>query len=600
MPVNHAQASKHVKVDKGGGQRLSINSKGAEADRTTCDVEQIRSELDSFRQSLLHDIHHIFETSLKHHLSQTPAHLSQTPAPYTSDSVAYSSGQTGNVHTGNGIVLAIHSETEDAKDNGLNTDWADVLANDDAADPEDVQEEDEDDELEARKVKKMVGVFGDLGTQNNFDLAEPTYNVMNFYKTEGPAQRMARSHQFDNITLAVICANAVYLGVDADNNTESYILDYKWYFQMCENAFCVFFTGELLTRFLAFKHKRNCMRDGWFKFDSLLVGLMLLETWIMPCILTVIGGKKLNLPTGPLRLLRLLRLSRLVRLIRQLPELMTMFKGMFVASRAVGSSLLMVMLLIYVFGIIVHMLLNEEASMQYKFKSLPLCMWTLLMDGTFMDSTGTVLTELVDLAKFNTVAACFVFLCFILLSAMTVMNMLIGVLCEVVSTVAQGERDEAAIQLMKDSILVELKQFDNDGNGMISKGELRQVMKSKHALGVLRSIEVDDDCLYELQQMLFYNKGDDAEVQIERVMELLLMYRGNLSTTVKHLVEAQAFTRWHVNDHMRKHAEHTESMLKDLGRHLCCLISAIPARKAAAPAVCNSRQEGSQRIAVEL
>merc|ERR1719352_2227552 len=117
-----------------------------------------------------------------------------------------------------------------------------------------------------------------------------------------------------------------------------------------------------------------------------------------------------------------------------------------------------------------------------------------------MDSTGEVLTELIQMAKFNTVAACFVFLCFILLSAMTVMNMLIGVLCEVVSTVAQGERDEAAIQLMKDSILVELKQFDNDGNGMISKGELRQVMKSKHALGVLRSIEVDDDCLYELQQ----------------------------------------------------------------------------------------------------
>jgi len=264
-----------------------------------------------------------------------------------------------------------------------------------------------------------------------------------------------------------------------------------------------------------------------------------------------------------------------------------MFKGMFVASRAVGSSLLMVLLFIYVFGIVVHMGLGKEEDLKHKFGTLPRCMWTLLMDGTFMDSTGDVLTTLIDMKKSNTVLSAIVFLIFILLSAMTVMNMLIGVLCEVVSAVAQGERDEAAINLMKETILVELKQFDDDGNGMISKSELAHVMKNKEALGVLRSIEVGKECLEELQQMLFYDKPDDAAVPIDRIMELLLMYRGNLNTTVKHLVEAQAFNRCCLSHQMRAHDERLHRCLREMQDTMCQSIGAAACPKKYVQHICQ-------------
>jgi len=197
---------------------------------------------------------------------------------------------------------------------------------------------------------KVHGVFGHLGTMDHYDLVEPLYHVTQFYKTEGYAQQWARSVPFENVTLAVISANAIYLGIDTDNNTEGYILDADWGFQVCDHFFCLFFVAELAIRFAAFKLKRNCFRDHWFKFDSGLVILMVAETWVMPVVFSIVGGS-VSLPTGPLRLLRLLRLSRLVRLVRTLPELLTMFKGMFVASRAVGCSMLMVLLLLYVFGI---------------------------------------------------------------------------------------------------------------------------------------------------------------------------------------------------------------------------------------------------------
>lgn len=68
------------------------------------------------------------------------------------------------------------------------------------------------------------------------------------------------------------------------------------------------------------------MTDMWFRFDSILVAFMLLETWFLPVVLAgQSGGGLSNLSV--LRLLRLARLSRLVRLMRSFPELLTLIKG---------------------------------------------------------------------------------------------------------------------------------------------------------------------------------------------------------------------------------------------------------------------------------
>ena len=48
-------------------------------------------------------------------------------------------------------------------------------------------------------------------------------------------------------------------------------------------------------------------------------------------------------------------------------------------------------------------------------------------------------------------------------SALTVMNMLIGVLCEVVSLTSAQEKEEADVLQMKRHILVMLRAMDVDG-----------------------------------------------------------------------------------------------------------------------------------------
>ena len=48
----------------------------------------------------------------------------------------------------------------------------------------------------------------------------------------------------------------------------------------------------MLIRSMAFRKKRHCFYDFWFKFDSILVLFMVIETWVMPVILLygIYGG----------------------------------------------------------------------------------------------------------------------------------------------------------------------------------------------------------------------------------------------------------------------------------------------------------------------
>ena len=61
-----------------------------------------------------------------------------------------------------------------------------------------------------------------------------------------------------------------------DLNKSSTLLDAEPVFIVVENLFCVYFCVELGFRFGAFRLKRDCFKDAWFCFDSLLVGLMVL------------------------------------------------------------------------------------------------------------------------------------------------------------------------------------------------------------------------------------------------------------------------------------------------------------------------------------
>jgi hypothetical protein len=264
--------------------------------------------------------------------------------------------------------------------------------------------------------------------------------------------------------------------------------------------------------------------------------------------------------------------------MRSLPELITMVKGMKVAARAVASSLLMVAMLIYVFSIVLHMIISDDAcevggGYEDKFGSLPKTMWTLLMDGTFMDSTGNTLWPLLERGQSNTYLAVFVFLIFVLLSSMTVMNMLIGILCEVVSAVAQSDRDEIALGLLRDTILMELKAHDDDESGTINRAELERTLRDPHTVSVLTHMDVDIDFLEIFQDMSL--PKDDSEIRIESIIEFILTFRGDQACTVKHLIEVQGRNRWYLSKGLNQICRRMESKLAEAQAQVIWVAQAV-------------------------
>jgi hypothetical protein len=117
------------------------------------------------------------------------------------------------------------------------------------------------------------------------------------------------------------------------------------------------------------------LRDGWFIFDSFLVCQLVLETWVVPLLRRNgnfarrlsegehEGEQRLNLSF--LRLLRLGRLTRMVRVLRAVPELVTMVKGMFAALRSVWSTLILLVIALYVFGLVFKMRLGDPRSPRF-------------------------------------------------------------------------------------------------------------------------------------------------------------------------------------------------------------------------------------------
>jgi len=412
-----------------------------------------------------------------------------------------------------------------------------------------------------------TGLFGAIGkAELAGSLDAPAYTVEQFYKDSGMCQLIARSSWFQNVTLCIIVVNAGWIGYDADQNQSNSLYASHWQFVIMENLFCSFYTLELFVRFGAFARKWNCCTDSWFKFDACLLAMMIVETWVLAPVVHISGNFSSGVGFAPLRLLRLLRLTRIARIMRSMPELVTMMKGMALASRAVASSLMMVGMLVYIFSIIMLMLVGDVGNVKYSFGTLPRCMWTLLMDGTFMDSTGIILTRMLSRGQVNTHLAVGVFLVFVLLSAFTVMNMLIGVLCEVVTAVGKAEQDEAAVKMVKETILVQLKNCDADNNGHISKEELSQVMCDQDALGTLSSLNIDLKFLLETWSYLF--SSDEVEVPMITVMEYMLMYRGDLNVRVEHLVNAHSLHNWQLNRQFRRHEERLRHWLESMSAHL--------------------------------
>lgn len=386
-------------------------------------------------------------------------------------------------------------------------------------------------------------------------MKEKGYDVKNFYKQTGLFQRIARHTWFENITICVIGIYAIWMAIDTDLNQAEVITEADPIFFVAEQIFCTFFSAELAIRFFAFQRKLNCLKDAWFVFDLLLVVSMILETWVMTLVLYFTGEASTSGLLGNasiLRLARLMRLSRLfrmVRLLRMVPELLILVKAIAAAMRSVGFTLLLLVIVLYVFGIGFTQLLRGSDLGSEKdsgpFRGVLISMQSLFLHATLLDSISELVSDFIVQEQFLALALLYAFL---ILSAITITNMLIGVICEVITAVAAAEKEAIQITWVRETLKRMMGGSDANEDGKLQKQEFFQIAKDKDAVKALKALGVDVLTLIEFADIIFEDleEGQDdgtSELSFSDFMEVILQFRGTNTATVKDMVDLR---KWFV------------------------------------------------------
>lgn len=390
------------------------------------------------------------------------------------------------------------------------------------------------------------------------------YDPETYYHTEGIAQKIAKSHAFDYITMLMIFLNTFYIGYDTQNNPEMNLVMAEWRFQVLANIFCSYFLFEITVRLFAFQEKANAFKDPWFVFDSSLVLMMIFETWLMP-LLVLLFGDDMNLARrqsalSALRLVKFVRVARFTRLARIFPELMVLLKGMGHALGSVFFTLVLLFMLAYVFAIAFTLFVHDDYASFDPFKSVSQSMLTLIVRGTLLDEVSDLVQALTDDGlAYNAWYLVAMFLVYVLLSALTVLNLLIGVMCEAVSSVANVNREENKLMAVKAMVEKSVKPRLPADSDRLSREIFKQVLaEDDTASETFQELGVDMFALVDIADFLFQqdpaaglasvtNENGATFTAVEREMELnefvglIMRLRSSNTATVKDLVETQKF-----------------------------------------------------------
>eukprot|EP00971_Amphidinium_carterae_P005013 100552-Amphidinium_carterae.1 len=118
------------------------------------------------------------------------------------------------------------------------------------------------------------------------------------------------------------------------------------------------------------------------------------------------------------------------------------------------------------------------------------------------------------------------------------MNMLVGVLVEVVSKVSDVEREQMEAVFLKVHMQDLLARTDNNNDHMISKTEFEGLFEMPKAIKALQEVGVDVIGLAELGEFLF---KDVEDMTFPDFMECVLQLRGSNVATVKNIVDMRMF-----------------------------------------------------------
>lgn len=195
------------------------------------------------------------------------------------------------------------------------------------------------------------------------------------------------------------------------------------------------------------------------------------------------------------------------------------------------------------------------------FDTVPLAMYSLMVYGTLLDA----LSDFCDDIRLESVPTFLVVVVYIGIAALTVMNMLVGVLCDVIQGVAEEEKEAILCEQVTAELGDIVKTLDEDDNGRLSITEVQQMLSIEGAVKALDNVGVDPCLILDFAEMYFLDEaGRPVEMSFPKFMEFVLDLRTSNSATVKDVMNLNK----HLNAKMVSQSKNVESRLTRLEQEL--------------------------------
>ena len=211
---------------------------------------------------------------------------------------------------------------------------------------------------------------------------------------------------FHAFVIGVIIFSALLVG------TTTYDIDpqYHLILSFLDYGVTIFFVIELSIRFLGEEKKSEFLKDGWNLFDTIIVTVSLIP----------LGAGNSAL------LLRLLRVFRVLRLISFIPELRILIEALLKSLPRIGYVCLLLFIILYIYAAFGSILFGEADPSRWK--DIGTSVITLVQVMT-LSSWEQVMLPMQE--KFWW--AWVYFYTFVALGAITLLNLIIAVLVDVMS-----------------------------------------------------------------------------------------------------------------------------------------------------------------------
>ena len=230
---------------------------------------------------------------------------------------------------------------------------------------------------------------------------------MKTYFSTSAFYRLKEHKLFQSIVIVAIILSAFVIGASTFETTRTY----GTVFQIVDLLITLFFIGEITIRYIGEPQKKSFLKDGWNLFDTVIVLVSVIP----------VG------PSSSVLLLRLLRIFRVLRLISAVPELKELIEALFLSIKRVFYVALLLFIILYIYASFGAILFSTEDPERWK--DLGMAMITMVQVLT-LSSWEQVMLPLQETFWWSWIY----FYSFVAIGSITVLNLIIAVLVDVVSS----------------------------------------------------------------------------------------------------------------------------------------------------------------------